>query len=132
MLTPFKLGLGGKIGFGHQWWSWIHIDDIVGAIHHAIQNSSIAGPVNLVGPNPVRNEEFTRVLASVLRRPAFFRVPASAASAVFGKEAAEELLPRAERVDPAIPARAAIRSASDLRLGLADLLERSLAAQPRL
>jgi uncharacterized protein (TIGR01777 family) len=124
MLTPFKLGLGGKIGFGHQWWSWIHIDDIVGAIHHAIQNSSIAGPVNLVGPNPVRNEEFTRVLASVLRRPAFFRVPASAASAVFGKEAAEELLLSSERVDPAI-----LRASSysfrfpDLRLGLADLLE---------
>src|SRR5277367_4329647 len=58
MLTPFKLGLGGRIGSGQQWMSWIHVDDIVGGIHHAIRIESLAGPVNLVAPNSVRNSEF--------------------------------------------------------------------------
>ncbi len=79
MLTPFKLGLGGRMGSGLQWMSWIHIDDIVGAIQHALDTESAAsrlsGPVNLVSPDAVRNAEFTQVLASVLRRPAFFPVP---------------------------------------------------------
>jgi len=101
MLTPFKLGLGGKIGSGKQWWSWIHIDDIVGALHHALQDTAMAGPLNMVGPNPVRNAEFTQLLAAMLRRPAFFKVPAFGARAVFGKQAAEELLLSSERVDPA-------------------------------
>ena len=123
MLTPFKLGMGGKIGSGRQWWSWIHVDDIVGAVHHAIQNNSISGPVNLVGPNPVRNDEFTRILASVLRRPAFFHVPVLATRAAVGKQAAEELLLSSERVDPA-----KLRDSgyafrfTELRMALEDLL----------
>jgi hypothetical protein len=100
MLTPFKLGLGGRLGSGQQWMSWIHVDDIVGAIHHAIQTESLAGPVNLVAPNAVRNAEFTKVLASVLRRPAIFPVPEFALRLAFGKQAAEQMLLASARVQP--------------------------------
>ena len=100
MLTPFKLGLGGRIGSGQQWWSWIHVDDIVGAIHHAIATESLSGPVNLVAPNPARNAEFTKVLGSVLGRPAFFPVPEFALRLAFGKMAAGELLLASQRVEP--------------------------------
>ncbi|MFY9561510.1 MAG: TIGR01777 family oxidoreductase [Terriglobales bacterium] len=99
MLTPFKLGLGGRIGSGQQWWSWVHVDDIVGAIHHDIHTESLSGPMNVVAPNPVRNAEFTKTLAAVLGRPAFFPVPAFAARLAFG-EMAEELLLSSERVQP--------------------------------
>lgn len=99
MLTPFKLGLGGRIGSGRQWWSWIHVDDVVGAIHHVLQNESVSGPVNLAAPNPVTNREFTRVLARVLGRPAIFPVPSFAAKIAFG-EAADELLLSSARVLP--------------------------------
>jgi len=101
MLTPFRLGLGGKIGSGKQWWSWIHVDDIVGAVHHALQTDSLSGPANLVAPNPVRNEDFTKTLSSVLKRPAWFSVPALAARVAFGKMAADELLLSSVRVEPA-------------------------------
>lgn len=100
MLTPFKLGLGGRIGSGRQWSSWIHVDDIVGGIQHAMRMEALSGPVNFVAPNPVRNEEFTKVLASVLRRPAFFPVPALALYLAFGKMAADELLLSSQRVEP--------------------------------
>jgi len=100
LLTPFKLGLGGRIGSGQQWWSWIHVDDIVGGIHHAMRSESLAGAVNLVAPNPVRNAEFTRVLASVLGRPAFFPVPEFALRMAFGKMAAGELFLSSQRTEP--------------------------------
>lgn len=100
MLPPFKLGLGGRIGSGQQWSSWIHVDDIAAGIQHAIRTESLSGPVNLVAPNPVRNAEFTKVLASVLGRPAFFPVPAFALQLAFGKAAAEELLLSSQRVEP--------------------------------
>jgi hypothetical protein len=100
MLTPFKLGLGGRMGSGQQWMSWIHVDDIVGGIRHAMGTPSLSGPVNLVAPNPVRNAEFTRVLASVLGRPAFFPVPEFALRLAFGKMAAAELLLASQRVEP--------------------------------
>jgi uncharacterized protein (TIGR01777 family) len=100
MLTPFKLGLGGRIGSGQQWFSWIHVDDIVGAIQHAIATDSLSGPVNLVAPNAVRNAEFTKVLASVLGRPAFFPVPEFALRLAFGKQAAEEMLLASQHVQP--------------------------------
>jgi uncharacterized protein (TIGR01777 family) len=100
MLLPFKLGLGGRLGAGQQWWSWIHVDDVVGAIHHAIQTESLSGPVNLVSPNPVQNSEFTKTLAAVLHRPALFPVPELALRSVFGKAAADELLLSSERVRP--------------------------------
>jgi NAD dependent epimerase/dehydratase family enzyme len=76
------------------------VDDIVGGIHHAIGAESLSGPVNLVAPNPVRNAEFTKVLASVLGRPAFFPVPEFALRLAFGKMAAEELLLASQRVEP--------------------------------
>jgi uncharacterized protein (TIGR01777 family) len=100
MLTPFKLGLGGRIGSGRQWWSWIHVDDTVGGIHHAMVTESLSGPVNLVAPNPVRNAEFTTVLAAVLGRPAIFPVPEFALRLAFGKQAAEEMLLASQRVQP--------------------------------
>ena len=100
MLTPFKLGLGGRIGSGRQWWSWIHVDDIVGGIHHAMQAESLSGPVNLAAPDAVRNADFTKVLASVLRRPAIFPVPKFALRLAFGKQAAEEMFLASQRVRP--------------------------------
>lgn len=100
MLPPFKLGLGGRLGSGRQWWSWIHVGDIVGAIHHAIATESISGPVNLVATNPVSNSEFTEALATVLHRPAFFPVPEFALHLAFGRMAAEELLLSSQRVKP--------------------------------
>ena len=122
MLTPFKLGLGGKIGSGQQWTSWIHVDDIVGAIHHALHNEPVSGPLNLVAPNPVRNEEFTRVLAAVLRRPAFFQVPKFALRMAFG-QMADELLLGSERVVPAkLVASGYGFRFTDLRTALEDLV----------
>ncbi len=100
MLTPFKLGLGGRIGPGKQWWSWIHVDDMVGGIQHALRTESLAGPVNMVAPNPVRNDGFTKVLASVLARPAFFPVPGFALAIAFGGMAARELFLSSQRVKP--------------------------------
>jgi uncharacterized protein (TIGR01777 family) len=100
MLPAFKLGLGGRLGPGTQWWSWIHIDDIVGAIHHAIRTTAVSGPLNLVAPNPVQNSGFTKVLASVLGRPAFFPVPAAALELAFGSMAAAELFLASQRVAP--------------------------------
>jgi uncharacterized protein (TIGR01777 family) len=100
MLTPFKLGLGGKVGSGQQWWSWIHVDDLVGAVHYAMHAVSLSGPVNLVSPQAVRNAEFTKTLASVLGRPALFPMPASVARLAFGSEMAEELLLSSAHVEP--------------------------------
>jgi uncharacterized protein (TIGR01777 family) len=122
MLTPFRLGLGGKIGSGQQWWSWIHVDDIVGIVHHALQAASLSGPINLVAPNPVRNAEFTSVLASVLRRPAFLHVPAFPLRMVLG-EMAEETLLSSARVQPAklLAGGYAFRFA-ELRTALEDLV----------
>jgi uncharacterized protein (TIGR01777 family) len=99
MLTPFQLGLGGRLGPGTQWWSWIHVDDIVGAIHHILDTESLSGPLNLVAPNPVQNIEFTRLLALVLGRPARLPVPAFAARLAFG-EMAQELMLSSQRVTP--------------------------------
>ena len=75
MLIPFRLGLGGRIGSGRQWWSWIQVFDLVSAVMHILENE-IRGPVNLTSPNPVRNLEFTEALARSLRRPAILPVPA--------------------------------------------------------
>ena len=99
MLTPFKLGLGGRVGDGQQWMSWIDVQDMVGAIHHILKNDLLQGPVNMVAPRPVRNEEFVKTLASVLSRPAILPMPAFAVKAVFG-EMGEELLLSSQRVEP--------------------------------
>jgi uncharacterized protein len=100
MLLPFRLGLGGRIGDGRQWWSWIHVNDVVGAIYHVMKTDLVHGPVNVVAPRPVRNAEFTQALARVLHRPAMFPVPAFAARLAFG-EMADELLLASQRVEPA-------------------------------
>ena len=99
MLPAFKMGVGGRIGTGRQWMSWIDLQDVVGAIQHILRSDLLHGPVNFVAPNPVRNEEFSKTLASVLSRPAIFPVPAFAARLTFG-EMADELLLASQRVEP--------------------------------
>lgn len=99
MLTPFKLGLGGKVGSGNQYYSWIAIDDVAEGIKHVLRNESLVGPVNFVSPNPVTNEEFTRILAKVVHRPALLPMPAFAARKVFG-EMADALLLASAKVEP--------------------------------
>ena len=99
MLTPFKLGLGGKIGSGQQWMSWIDVQDMVGAIHHILKSDLLQGPVNMVAPKPVTNLEFTQTLASVLSRPAIFPVPALVVKCAFG-EMGETVLLGSQRVEP--------------------------------
>ncbi len=100
MLTPFRMGVGGRIGSGRQFMSWIALDDVVGAIQHALATEALAGVVNAVAPSPVTNAEFTRVLAHVLRRPALFPVPAFGLRLAFG-EMADALLLSSQRVVPA-------------------------------
>jgi hypothetical protein len=100
MLTPFKLGMGGRVGSGRQYLSWIAIDDVVGAISHAILSDSLRGPVNAVAPHPVTNREFTKTLGRVLWRPTIFPLPAFAVRLVFG-EMAENLLLASAQVEPA-------------------------------
>ncbi len=100
MLTPFKLGLGGVIGGGRQWMSWISLDDAVGVVHHVLNDARITGPVNAVSPSPVTNAQFTRALGKVLRRPTILPMPALAARMVLG-EMANELLLSSQRVRPA-------------------------------
>jgi uncharacterized protein (TIGR01777 family) len=99
MLTPFRLGGGGRIGSGRQWWSWISIDDAASAIQHAIMTESLSGPVNGVAPNPVTNAEFTHTLGQVLGRPTLIPMPAFAARLALG-EMADELLLASARVLP--------------------------------
>ena len=99
LLPLFRAGLGGRVGNGHQWMSWIGLVDAVGAIMHAIENPQLSGPVNAVAPHAVTNLEFTRALATALQRPAFLPVPAFALRLAFGQMAEETLLASA-RVEP--------------------------------
>jgi uncharacterized protein len=100
MLTPFKLGMGGIIGDGRQWMSWIDVQDMVGAIHHILKTDLLQGPVNMVAPKAVTNAEFTKTLAHVLRRPAIFPMPEFAVKLAFG-EMGETVLLGSQRVEPA-------------------------------
>jgi uncharacterized protein (TIGR01777 family) len=100
MLLPFKMGVGGKIGSGDQYMSWIDIDDEVGVIEHALKTESLVGPVNAVAPAPVPNGDFTKALGRALNRPTLFPMPAFAAKLAFG-EMADELLLSSLRVEPA-------------------------------
>jgi uncharacterized protein (TIGR01777 family) len=99
MLTPFKLGLGGKIGSGRQWMSWIALDDLSSVIQFALANERLSGSANAVTPNPVTNAEFTKTLGRVLGRPTVFPMPAFAAKLAFG-EMADALLLSSTRVTP--------------------------------
>lgn len=99
MLTPFKMGVGGIIGSGKQYMSCIAIDDCVGAIQHILATPSVSGPVNVVGPVPMTNYEFTKTLGKVLARPTIVPMPAFAARLALG-EMADELLLSSDRVEP--------------------------------
>ncbi|HEV8367852.1 MAG TPA: TIGR01777 family oxidoreductase [Pyrinomonadaceae bacterium] len=99
MVTPFRMGIGGKVGDGKQWMSWIALGDVVGGLRFVIENSSLKGPVNFVAPNPVTNAEFTKTLGDVLSRPTIFPVPAFAARLAFG-EMADALLLASQKVAP--------------------------------
>lgn len=100
MLPIFRAGLGGRLGSGQQWWSWISIRDVVGGILHALFHDELQGPVNFTSPEPVRNAEFTRLLARALHRPAFFHAPGFILQLLMG-EMAEEMLLASSRVIPA-------------------------------
>lgn len=99
MLTPFKFGVGGTIGSGEQWMSWIAIDDLVRIFHFAIENGNINGAINATAPNPVNNEEFTDTLGNILHRPTILPIPAFGIKLLFG-EMGEKLLLEGNRVIP--------------------------------
>jgi uncharacterized protein len=122
MLLPFRMGVGGNMGNGRQWWSWVDISDLVGAVLHVIKTDTLRGPVNVVAPTPVTNAEFTKTLASVLSRPAIFPMPAFAARLVFG-QMGDELLLASQRVEPAkLMASGYVFQKADLRLALLAIL----------
>ena len=97
MLPPFRMGLGGRLGSGRQWMSWIHLEDLAALFRFAVE-SQVRGPLNAVAPNPVTNSEFTRELARTLRRPAVFPVPEFALRFLFGEMA--DVLLASQRVAP--------------------------------
>jgi uncharacterized protein (TIGR01777 family) len=99
MLPAFKMGVGGRVGSGKQYMSWVSLDDVVGIIHHLIFTDDISGPVNAVAPNPVTNAEFTKALGRVLRRPTLLPVPKTAIKMLFG-EMGEKLVLQGARVIP--------------------------------
>ncbi len=99
MLTPFRMGVGGRVGNGKQWMSWIALDDVVGALSFALANETLRGPVNFVAPEPMRNSEFTKTLGRVLSRPTLFPIPAFGVRLAFG-EMADALLLSSQRVEP--------------------------------
>ena len=92
MLPAFRLGIGGRLGDGRAYWSWIAMDDLVEAILHALATESLLGPVNAVSPNPITNSVLTKTLGRVLRRPAIFPVPSFALELLFGEMARETML----------------------------------------
>jgi uncharacterized protein (TIGR01777 family) len=100
MLLPFKLGLGGRLGSGRQYMSWISLDDAVGIIQYALATDSLAGPVNAVAPDSITNAEFTKTLGAALHRPTIFPVPEFVLRLMLG-EMGEELLLASQRVEPA-------------------------------
>lgn len=99
MLFPFRMGGGGVVGSGRQYWSWVAIDDVIGAIQHCLTHDEIVGPVNCTAPNPATNYEFTKTLGAVLHRPTIFPLPGFAAKLALG-EMAEALLLASSRVIP--------------------------------
>ena len=101
MLTPVKLGVGGRLGSGKQWWSWIGIDDVIGAIYHCLMSNGLKGAVNLVAPNPTTNLEFTKTLGSILHRPTLLPAPAAGLRLALG-EMADALLLTSTRVRPRV------------------------------
>jgi uncharacterized protein (TIGR01777 family) len=99
MLTPFKFGVGGVVGSGQQWMSWVSLDDVVAIVNFALENENLRGAVNIASPNPVTNEEFTKTLGGVLYRPTILPLPEFAVNLVFG-EMGDALLIHSTRVEP--------------------------------
>lgn len=99
-LLPFKLGIGGKLGSGRQYFSWISLEDEVAGMEFLLEREDISGPVNLVAPNPVTNADFTRALGDALGRPTFMPVPSIAIKLMFSTEMAEEMIFGGQRLQP--------------------------------
>jgi uncharacterized protein len=126
MLPVFRMAVGGRIGNGQQWMSWVHIDDVVGILLHVIRTEEIRGPVNVVGPAPATNAELTRALGKAVHRPAFFRVPKAALRLAFGEMS--QVLTESQRVLPTVAARSGYAfKYADLNVALGALLS----PQPR-
>lgn len=102
MLPFFKLGLGGPLGSGRQWWPWVALDDVIGLVRHAITTSSLSGPMNVTSPNPARNKDVARALGRVLHRPSLLPVPAFALSLLMGRELTHEVILAGQRALPAV------------------------------
>ena len=101
MMLPFKIGVGGKLGSGRQWMSWVTLEDVVGILRFAIENAPVRGAINIVSPQPLQNVEFTKVLAKAMRRPALFPAPTFALRLALG-EMADALLLSSQRVLPRV------------------------------
>jgi uncharacterized protein (TIGR01777 family) len=101
MLLPFKLGLGGRIGSGRQYMSWVSIDDEVGAILHAIDHDTVSGPLNVTGPEPVTNAELTKAFGRAVHRPTVLPTPLAPLKVIYGSELVERVLVEGQRVLPA-------------------------------
>lgn len=127
MLPPFKLGVGGRLGSGRQYMSWIHRSDLLALFAHALSTESIRGPMNATAPQPVTNEEFTRALGRVLNRPAFMPVPALALKLALGEMSSMMLT--GQRVIPAVALGSGFKFGfPDLEPALRDLLGGSVAS----
>jgi uncharacterized protein (TIGR01777 family) len=125
MLLPFKLGAGGRLGSGQQWMSWVTLEDVIGILRMAIEKATVRGAVNVVAPQPVKNAEFTKVLAKALHRPALFPAPAFALRLALG-EMADALLLSSQRVVPQRLEQAGFRFAhADLTTALGAILSPS-------
>lgn len=125
MLPIFRLGLGGPLGSGRQWWSWITLEDAVGAIAHALAHDGVHGPCNLVAPAPARCAELARALGRSLGRPAVLPAPAFALRLLLGAGQADELLLASARVQPAVLERTGFAfTGPDLDAALAGMLRK--------
>jgi len=122
MVTPFKLGAGGRLGSGKQWMSWATLSEVANIVKFVLASDSLSGAVNAVEPQPVRNSEFTKILAAVLHRPAIFPAPAFALKLALG-EMAEGLLLSSQRVQPAHLIAAGYQfQTTELRAALSEVL----------
>ena len=126
MLTPFRLGLGGKIGNGQQWISWVALDDVLGVMHHVMAHDRLTGPINVAAPQTLTNHDFTKGLGRVLFRPTIFPLPAFAAKLAFGEMARETLLASTRAVPQKLLASGYRFSFPDLGAALRHLLGKNV------
>jgi uncharacterized protein len=124
MLPAFRLGLGGPIGSGHQWMSWISIDDVIGGLLFALSNSGVSGPINFTAPEPLTNAEFGKKLGKAVHRPAVFPLPAFAVRLLFGEMGEEILLSSVRAVPGKLEALGFTFKHRDLSAALADVLRK--------